>query len=211
MNQKGFSPIILILIIVIVAGGAFLIGQSSVNKSKNLENITVTSPDPDQTANWSTYSNEKYGFSFKYPKLDDSCCNISGPSSESAEEIIVLADKSTTMEGTDKPFNGLAMYVDPNPTNMSFSDYVKNEKNILIKHKEAFTGDTDMSEGTESNITVAGQEGIMLDGYSWDSIKRIYVPMPDSQNILVISKMDESKGSFNAVFSQILNTFKFSK
>ena len=63
MNQKGFINILLpIAVLVFVAIGAGIYFYS--DKSTN-ENIVQSNPE--ETTNWKTYRNEKYGFEFEYP------------------------------------------------------------------------------------------------------------------------------------------------
>ncbi len=72
-SQKGFAPVLVILGLVVIlgiAGGAYYLGTIK-NKSQP-QNPTVTSqtpssPIPNETTNWKTYTNIKSGFSFKYP------------------------------------------------------------------------------------------------------------------------------------------------
>lgn len=68
--QKGFVlPLVLvgILLIGLLGAGGYYFYQT--NYSQNTP-IIQSSPQPqvkDETANWKTYKDEKYGFSFKYP------------------------------------------------------------------------------------------------------------------------------------------------
>ena len=72
MNKKGIVPIVIILIIVgalIAAGGVWYWQSQKVKpvesqKVEPVENQKVK----DETANWKTYRNEKYGFEVKYPE-----------------------------------------------------------------------------------------------------------------------------------------------
>lgn len=91
MNQKGLAPIIIILVLVgitVLTGSAYYLGT---RKSETLRDRLIKQnpevvfppiqPNPtnkplasndrpnmtDETANWKTYVNNKYAFSFKYP------------------------------------------------------------------------------------------------------------------------------------------------
>jgi hypothetical protein len=73
VKQKGFAPIFILLIVVIIGAAGYFAyskGYISINLPKpSGVSITTptTSPTPDPTANWITYSNNTYHFSFRYP------------------------------------------------------------------------------------------------------------------------------------------------
>lgn len=83
MKQKGFASVILIFIgVFIIAGGLFAAAKTKI-LDKYLKAPITTSPTPTLSiapsgapaAEWKTYNNSKYGFSFKYPaeaKFSDS-------------------------------------------------------------------------------------------------------------------------------------------
>ena len=71
-RQLGFTlPLaILIVAILIVAGGAGYYFFTTSQKEREVKIPEVKTPEEaikDETANWKTYINEKYGYSFKYP------------------------------------------------------------------------------------------------------------------------------------------------
>lgn len=74
MNQKGQTGILIlagIVILVALAGGIFYLGRVTAPKPQP-QNVVTSSPQPspsptDETANWKTYTNTKYGYSIKYP------------------------------------------------------------------------------------------------------------------------------------------------
>ncbi len=85
--QKGQTPVLIlvgILIIIVVAGGAYFLGKSANSKPSSTPVVTSQSPQPalipqstpdaspaptgaGETTNWKIYTNSEYGFSFKYP------------------------------------------------------------------------------------------------------------------------------------------------
>lgn len=123
---------------------------------------------------------------------------------------ITLADENTVLPNTDAWFDGLSIYVVLNDKNLALGEYVKQEKEALLEQRKAMVGQESSPSGTEAPITIGGQKGLSLQGYSWDHIIRIYVPFPDNQAFLVIGKSEKSEGSFK-VFNQILSTFQFAR
>lgn len=157
-------------------------------------------------ANWKTYVNAHYGFSFRHPNLLE-CCTIAGPASGNPERIITLVPKFPP-KGVDEPFDGLAMYVDQ-LSREDFQTYLAKEKQAELQNYYAFTGEEAPERGRELPINVGGRKGVLLRGYTWDRIDRIYVLFPDNQKVLVIAESQESEGSFNTIFSEILSTVRF--
>lgn len=219
--QKGHALIFLLVGVFILAvlGGAFYLGKSTIAKPSPVPVVTSQTPQPtsatktpptsDETANWKVYNDQKYNFSFQHPDLKE-CCKISGPVGD-ANLVVTLADNNTVTQGTDKPFNGLAVYVVNR--NISgeegFNSYIYYQKNALLDQYKAFTGEQPKQTGSEKTVVVADRQGVSLKGFSWDNIERIYVPFPDNQKVLVIAKSQTSGGNFETIFNNILSTFKF--
>lgn len=76
MRQKGFTPILILVIILIVAGVVFVMGQSlksnPVSFTSSTENYPSATPFTNlpqpQVLGWSVYTDKTYGlFSFEYP------------------------------------------------------------------------------------------------------------------------------------------------
>ena len=71
MTQKTLTVILLIIFIISIGAATCIVLIKLNQPIRKLPSscITTRSITPtDETANWQTYTNEKYGFSFKYPK-----------------------------------------------------------------------------------------------------------------------------------------------
>lgn len=72
--QKGqiFIFLLIGILIIAAAGGAYYLGRSTSPKSSPSPVITSPTPQPsplDETTNWKTYTNDEFKFSFKYHPL----------------------------------------------------------------------------------------------------------------------------------------------
>lgn len=71
-TKRGFGVVgIIIIILLALGGGAYLWSQKKVEAPSSTDvptdNSFTTLSQPDETASWKTYKNDKYGFEFKYP------------------------------------------------------------------------------------------------------------------------------------------------
>lgn len=166
-------------------------------------------PVKQQIPGWLMYQSEY--LSFEHPSRLKSCCGIQtapdDTNSATMKGLITLGDVPDTELGSDRPFDGLAVSIDTNPTKLTLSKYVEKQKqgwkenfySFLAKYPENVS---------ENEITVGGQNGVVLKGYTWFGIDLIYVSFPDGQRILIIGRNEKDTNSF-VEFSQILSTFRF--
>lgn len=200
-KQKGLAPILIVLLIAAVIGGYLLYsGKINLNQTTQPSPTTNVSPAPTgdaETANWKTYTNTKYKYSFKYPShynfLD-------------AE----LMSQSTT--------NDEFM--------VSFLKYSSNEaqKYKINNREEAFYDyfGVVVQGGNCSSLTTPGNV-VTIDGVSGKKYTGSSSTFADPQfgDILVLVnknnycyhlaflKDPRNPKSSEALFDQILSTFKF--
>ena len=101
-NKKGFANMILIgVIIALVAVGGYF---AFVKKYKPITQEQTTSllvpVTTNDTSNWKTYINIKYGYEFKYPEnvgiVNEESSDYAGPPSNPEEDMLLLVDKENT-------------------------------------------------------------------------------------------------------------------
>ena len=220
IKRQGFSSLALIIIILIILGGGYWVWQNQLESEAsklaalsadiNIEpSVTPSTPSVD-TTDWRIYSNEEYGFEFKYPpNLDiNSAVTISVPMTGNPKEIITLRSNETLLTDSGRSFDGFAIYVIPNQSQNSINSNLENEKTAQLNAKISIDGNN--ISGIQSSFTLNNRQGKILRGYSWDDIERFYVSL-NGQDILVLAKLDQKEGSFDKIFDQILSTFRFTK
>ena len=120
MNQKGFAPILIIVIVAVAAGlGGWYLVKRQVTSDKGqgvLQNNTPQATTPPSVAqqpsqpsapdvsNWQTYRNEKYGFEVKYPQ-DWEFEDISNRSCPPANCLFSLTKRSSNQGENDLDFH----------------------------------------------------------------------------------------------------------
>jgi len=172
---------------------------------------TVT-PTVDHYATWQKLTNAKYKFSLRYPDVLEICedCNPFDPHKDkdaSVETIAILADMKTILHETDKPWNGISVYVVTLSNNKSFESYINDEKQFQLATAEirGMGGN-----GSETKLEINGMHFVKLVGYSWygSSLTGYYLLFPDTKHILVIySSTYEEPLRFSDI--EILKTIKF--
>ncbi len=159
---------------------------------------------------WALYENLEYGFEFQHPNLAGECCRSEGPQYGNFAWVVTFALEETVLPGTDKLFDGLSLHNVENSEGLSLEEYLELEIAAQKGLYETRLGEEAPDVGTEGAITLDGQEGKLIAGYAWDGSERIYVPFPNSQRFLVITKIEALDGSFLDTFAMILASFRFS-
>jgi len=112
MNQKRFTNIVLIVLVVVLA----IVAGYFVLVKKPISPTNTTSQSQNETTDWKTYQNDKFGFSFKYP------ANLTAVSSGPNEEQKKL-DRGEIISGT----------IPPSYDTITFSEQtIKEQFNVVI-------------------------------------------------------------------------------
>lgn len=199
MNQKGIAPIILLLAIatlVLAIGGYYWItsqpAKSIPQATTQTSPITYATSNID-TSNWKTYTNTKYGFSFKYPPtLEFNSSHDTFSLKTKSAEII-----SASITTNQKAFISDMLY---EPCDKVLSDSYKGNSTICIDYPK----DRDTKLGTVSAKRFEYIE-IGYGGGGANIIQTTQVPFLQ----LKLGFAIDSDGNGVEIFNQILSTFKF--
>lgn len=184
MSQKGLAPILIVILIAALIGG-YLLYQNQ-NKPTPQSSPNPVTSNSAETANWKTYTNDRYGFSFKYPQ---------------DYTIKKLVEKVFLIENKDK--NSFELWVYENPNNLSLKDYEsKNtgEKTGFGPFVYYPTAEPVKFQNFEAYYTNEEIQCLSKCGsYIWITKDKIYKLTGSS-----INKPDQKQ-----ILDQILSTFKF--
>jgi len=227
-NQKGFAPIVIILIVVIILAGGVLIWQHSKTPREKVGVSEKTSPtstasvkqpkEPsitdNETANWKTYRNDKYGFSFKYPEE----INLGkGPTQITVKENL-NPFKAVFVAYIEKPFT-VGFKVLEKPQGFSnLEGYIKTEtENINKVRDSAAPISAEFSEFTINDIngftikTTAGDALGNTDvGIYFEKIGYLFV-IHYSYSKSLLEGQDPLESSKYHTIQKIISTFRFLK
>ena len=214
--QKGLGAIYIlvgVLILGLVAGGAYYFGKSSTPKSSPTPIVSQTpspSSTPDETANWKTYTNNNLGYSLKLPVLvshfNGSCVYISSPNAgessyrpESAMvPVKVFEDGNSTYIssqyyyhlGGERQMSGVSFFDKCNKVDNSlellrsyFSNYSNNFEEVAWK-----IDITNVSSNDDLNSYITKRFGgpdctIEKQPQQQDGVDEVFVNTPDSVQV----------------------------
>lgn len=198
MMQKGQILIWIIVgvLVIAVAGGAYYLGRSTTPKPSATPNVISQTPQPtptsspvDETANWKTYTNDRFGYSIKYPNIwkvypehftdGISIFGLQDPKYPGGQNILIEVDGNTSIS----PKEYIVMNVAPisNPQKVSSQDI-----NGLKGEKWSFNS-----------------------GRTIDDNYAIFLTSKNKRYILIkeLSNKDTFSG-YSSVIDQVISTFK---
>jgi len=226
--EKSIRPFMVILIIllsiVISSGGTYLFVdnesskeesnlQSQINDLEKQLTILKNSSVTDETANWKTYTNTKYGFSFKYPKEWEST-----KKEETKETSLGTMGNELVLKVTfSDPSQKTNEITSQNPLNNIF---VRVFKPVSITNLNTWLISTFKKENTEladysvgKTITLGGQNGYLSDISCCAGYDKSYFVTKDSYVYGLGTNHFESdiKEDPSGTFSKVTSTFQFTK
>lgn len=210
-KQKGLSTIVIVLLIATAIGG-YLVYSGKINlPQKQIDQQTTETSKGDETANWRTYINNEYGFSFKYPAE----WNLNNNKSKSNEFTILVEVKSPEKQLDD--YTMMSLY--------EVSVAIKDNKEELTLTQEV---DQSLEKSRSPGVILKERNKLTVD--ERDAEKLVFVQDTGVENIFVVSKnknkiylinftanfvTDSLPGEFEKEFKmitdQILSTFRFTQ
>lgn len=206
--KKGFPKWILIVLIVIfvlaVGAGAYFLGQQSVKNSPGKTQFMTqkSSPIPDATANWKTYTNSDFGFNLKYPTDWKVTTAFNPTQSPNLKLNLGLTPESSQQNSTVTP-----IYVSQydNPDNLSISDW----QTQYNKGKQLANN---FYSPTDQETTVAGAKAYINPKGNCQPYACYQIIIMVKNNVFIFHNVNlpnEDYSNNQKIFDQILSTLKF--
>jgi len=198
-TQRGFTPIILLFItvlVVIVVAGAYLYGKGGLKlltKQPTSPGVQVSATPTlanDETANWKIFSSKYYGFSNKYPtdwENDNFCYQCP------AQPVIEESNERYFHSKQDKYPKGIMYMIGSKEGSASLEVIENTARNWNLKNQRV------------EDITIDGSKGIKVSGYD-ENGQEVGVAVFENKDY--IFQVSNHQG-YSDILKQILSTFKF--
>jgi hypothetical protein len=201
-RQKGFTPIIIALVILLLAGAG---GTSYYLVNKDSQKQTPI----DETANWNLYENKEYGFEIKYPSIDWDVKHSSNGFSFFEKINEEKIDYCFEM-GCLSPEISIVFTPYQNIEHLWLWEIIQQKP----EKKPALVSNNDKIEKKE--ISIGNQKVIKIEG-SDDKLpnwKKSYyiIDSPAIKSLIIFSPTEdkqENSTSYNSIVEKMISTFKF--
>lgn len=204
-NQKGFAPILIILLIALAIGG-YLFYSDKIPLPQTTSPLSPSaSQEPNgslETANWKTYTNTKYNFSFKYPSDDSKeygTFKLLGENNNPKEMDGNLERLSYVNIGYPQSDVAIIFNLYSNPSKLSSERWWRDNSQSLYKFVHTGYSVSEMSD-TDLNQAKGPFSVTLIHEAAGLKLKTIYV----SHNSYTMEIFGTGSST-----NQILSTFKF--
>lgn len=194
MKSQAFSKILILVILIVLAGGGVLAWQYfGVPEKITEEPEEVTK---DETANWQTYRNEEYGFELKYP------VNLAIRDEINPANILFLE-----MIPKGREAACFSISVKPNPTNIGLIEDLR--RYAGTKYEDPYSiAVADCLENRGIPIEIGDKEAYKCDTVREPFISNIIL-FSTNNYIYHIKNICEEDLDMGDIYNQILSTFRF--
>ena len=193
-----------IIILILVSAGILLAKSGSLSQltakptpTPVPTQIPIPTPTTDPTANWKTYNNTKFNYSFKYPVEWGDCPNDFGGGQ--TDTAIYLCSASL------QPFDYIWTSFMDNPQNLNFQQLATQNLSSDLKNNFKYTAVTiGLNSANVTKSLPAANES-----------EEVFFKMPNNGYIGISYQPNNSKSGFTEssssykIFYQILSTFHF--
>jgi len=159
------------------------------------QSVQKPSPTTDPTANWKTYTNTKYGYTFKYPNpWTENCSKDISQNSPLSQSVIVCPEAYPT-----GPFGGIPAYFNVTVESKKIGETAQDIKKLKEKENPSIK---EVSVPKIANYDVAAS---YFEGAGIPNATVYLVKNPSDTTYMNIT----GDGIDENIYNQILSTFKF--
>lgn len=172
-----------------------------------LASVSMNKEAPLPESPFVVFADDTYKFEFTHPRLNTKCCKVPEPFEYDADASWYFASVPGALPTPGKPFDGFGIFIDTLKGDITFQSYLDAQK-VSLKTLYTLTTGKSPENYKTSEIKVGNLTGTLLENYAWWG-DVVYVQLPSSRKVMVISKTEYLPGSFKELFNSILDTFKF--
>lgn len=199
-NQKGFTPIIIIIVVLLGIGGYYFIGREKPNKIFEAPSSTT-----DPFSDWNFYKNGEYAYSLRYPSnwvLKSIEPGIGEIPLDNTSRGIILYPSNYKSSLTAKTFIQLETDGPSNTAFASFDDWIENNSKPFYK---VTSSNSDGFNGLVGKSFLG-----TYDGYGYPVKIKSFAVKSEKWNVYysIIASVEQNSVEMEIV-DQILSTFKF--
>ncbi len=196
MNNRAFSKIWIVFILLILIGGGILAWQYFNTPEEEIK---------DETADWKTYSNEEYRFEIKYPQQLFTKERFSVTQFGEKDYILLKEIMIDDEEGNDNDNQIFNIRVYNNLSNLRLSEWLNNNRNSDER------GCGILSLNTATSVTINGKDGLRGDVSCCCGtfLNSVFLLKGNKIYSIGLSGTFISDEYYKGIFDKVLSTFRF--